>query len=82
MMTTAAKMAFRRKDLGWRGSGDAIVIVGFCLVLFFVCQVKERSEEMREESYYFDRESLLDGISARESFGSVFFSPVDVDSEF
>lgn len=27
MTTTAAKMAFRRKDLGWRGSGDAIVIV-------------------------------------------------------
>ena len=64
MTTTAAKMAFRRKDLGWRGSGDAIVIVvvvfGFVGFCFLFVKVKERSEEMREESYYFDT-----GVPAR-----------------
>jgi hypothetical protein len=51
MMTMAAKMAFRRKDLGWRGSGDAIVIVGFCLVLvsvgFVFCLSRSKREAKR-----------------------------------
>lgn len=37
-MTTAAKMAFHLKDLGWRGSGDAVVIVVLVLWLLQVAR--------------------------------------------
>ncbi len=60
MMTTAAKMAFHLKDLGWRGSGDAVVIVFvFCVLCSFVCQ--RQQQEMREERL----PTLITGVHSR-----------------
>lgn len=57
MMTTVAKMAFHLKDLGWRGSGDAVVIVVLVIMVpyqvflwqIFCLSTSKRSEEMEDE---------------------------------